>query len=59
MVAPVSVAELNRVLPRRDRREHKDRITAFTERGGAAVPALKQVLRQLRMSRVAAATGGG
>jgi hypothetical protein len=59
LVALASVGGLRSVVSRRDGKEHADRIAAFTEQGGRAVPALKRVLRQVRAARAAAVSGGG
>ncbi|HKN96180.1 MAG TPA: GPP34 family phosphoprotein [Pseudonocardiaceae bacterium] len=59
LVALLSVGEVGTVLSRRDRGEHKARIAEFTDSAGAAVPALKHALRQIRMSRAGAYGGGG
>lgn len=59
LVALATVGELRSAVSRRDARRHADRIEAFTEQGGRAVPALKRVLRQVKAARAAAAAGGG
>jgi Golgi phosphoprotein 3 (GPP34) len=45
LVALAAAAEARTVLDRRRRREHKDRITALTERSGDAAPALRAAVR--------------
>jgi Golgi phosphoprotein 3 (GPP34) len=45
LVALAAAAEAGTVLDRRRRREHKDRITALTERSGNAAPALRAAVR--------------
>lgn len=59
LVALLAVGEVGTVLSRRDRSEHKARIAEFTDSAGAAVPALKHVLRQIRIARAGAYGGGG
>jgi hypothetical protein len=55
VVSLVATGELNQVLSRHDRRAHADRIKEFGERGGRAVPALRQVIRHLKAARAATA----
>jgi hypothetical protein len=62
LTALVAAVELNRVIPRADRRRHKARIRGLEERGGAAVPALRKVFKELQSSQaavVATQSGGG
>lgn len=59
LVALVSVGEVGSVLSRHDRHEYRDRIAEFTERAGAAVPALLHVLRHIKAARAGAYGGGG
>ncbi|MEC3977473.1 GOLPH3/VPS74 family protein [Amycolatopsis sp. H20-H5] len=62
LTALVAAIELNGAIPRGERRRHKDRIKHLEERGGAAVPALRRVFKELRGSRAAIAatqSGGG
>lgn len=62
LAALVATAELNTVISRQDRRRYRGRIEELGERGGAAVPALRKVLREVRAARtaaVSAASGGG
>ena len=62
LAALVATAELNTVISRQDRRRYRERIEELGERGGAAVPALRKVLREVRAARtaaVSAASGGG
>ncbi|MEU4525858.1 GPP34 family phosphoprotein [Amycolatopsis sp. NPDC024027] len=57
-----AAVELGEVLPRAERRRHRDRLTRLEEQAGAAVPALRKVIRELRAARTAAisaASGGG
>jgi hypothetical protein len=59
LVSLIVAGDLRNALPRRDRREHKERIAACTERGGQAAPALPEVLRGVKAARTAAHAGGG
>jgi Golgi phosphoprotein 3 (GPP34) len=59
LVALVAVGEVGNVLSRQDRHRHSARIAEFTERGGAAVPALRHVLRQIKLARAGAYASGG
>jgi len=57
-----AAVELRSVLPRRDRRQYKARIAQLEEQAGAAVPALRKVIRELNAARsasIAANSGGG
>jgi hypothetical protein len=57
-----AAVELGEVLPRAERRRHRDRLARLEEQAGAAVPALRKVIRELRAARTAAisaASGGG
>ncbi|MFG1641688.1 GPP34 family phosphoprotein [Amycolatopsis sp. NPDC049252] len=57
-----AAAELGTVLPRRDRRQFKARLAELEDRAGAAVPALRKVVRELKAARTAAisaASSGG
>ncbi len=57
-----AAVELGAVLPRVERRRHRDRLARLEEQAGAAVPALRKVIRELRAARTAAisaASGGG
>jgi hypothetical protein len=57
-----AAVELGAVLPRGERRRHRDRLARLEEQAGAAVPALRKVIRELRAARtaaIAAASGGG
>lgn len=57
-----ATVELKTVLPRSERRQHKARIQQLEERAGAAVPALRKVIRELNAARAAAisaSSGGG
>ncbi|MEV6447759.1 GPP34 family phosphoprotein [Amycolatopsis sp. NPDC051716] len=57
-----AAVELGDVLPRAERRRHRDRLARLEEQAGAAVPALRKVIRELRAARTAAisaASGGG
>lgn len=59
LVALAAAGPLRGVVSRRDRRTYADRIAAFEQHGGAAVPAVRAVLRQVRSARAAAASAGG
>jgi hypothetical protein len=59
LVALAAAGELTTAVSRQDRRTHSARITALGQRCGDGVPALVKVIRQVRMARVAAASGGG
>ncbi|MEU4249263.1 GPP34 family phosphoprotein [Amycolatopsis sp. NPDC026612] len=57
-----AAVELGSVLPRGERRRHRERLAQLAEQAGAAVPALRQVIRELRAARTAAiatTSGGG
>lgn len=59
LVALVAVGEVGNVLSRQDRHQHSARIDEFIERGGDSVPALKHVLRQIKLARAGAYASGG
>ncbi|GHH82544.1 hypothetical protein GCM10018793_42650 [Streptomyces sulfonofaciens] len=59
LVALVAAAELRTVVSGRERRRHKERIEALAERAGAAGPALRQVIGEVRALAIVAATSGG
>ncbi|MDX3195039.1 GPP34 family phosphoprotein [Streptomyces sp. MN03-5084-2B] len=57
-----AAVELGAVLPRAERRRHRDRLARLEEQAGAAIPALRKVVRELRAARtaaIAAGSGGG
>ncbi|MDQ7810217.1 GPP34 family phosphoprotein [Amycolatopsis sp. A133] len=57
-----AAVELRSVLRRGERRRHRDRLARLEEQTGAAVPALRKVIRELQAARaasIAAASGGG
>lgn len=56
LVALAAAAELRTLVPAKDRKRHKDRIDALTERGGAAAPALKRVIQEVRTAVMVAVT---
>ncbi|MFF4534650.1 GPP34 family phosphoprotein [Streptomyces aureus] len=56
LVALATAAELRTFASARERREHRARIDALAERGGAAAPALRTVLQDVRAAVVVAAT---
>lgn len=62
LTALAGAVELRSVLPRRERRQHKARIAQLEQQAGAAVPALRKVIREVNAARTAAisaASGGG
>ncbi|MQA09674.1 MAG: GPP34 family phosphoprotein [Pseudonocardiaceae bacterium] len=59
LISLANAGELKTVLPRAERRAHKERITHLTERAGAAAPALGKVLKDVRVAVAAAASNGG
>ncbi|GGX96069.1 GOLPH3/VPS74 family protein [Streptomyces minutiscleroticus] len=56
LVALAAAAELRSVVPGRARRRHKERIEELTGRSGAAAPALKKVVQEVRTAVVVAVT---
>ena len=56
LVALATAAELRTLASARERRLHRDRIDGLAERGGAAAPALKKVIQEVRTAVVAATT---
>ncbi|GAA2284306.1 hypothetical protein GCM10010145_65430 [Streptomyces ruber] len=56
LVALAATAELRTLVAGRERRAHRARIEALTERGGAAAPALRKVLREARTALLVTAT---
>jgi len=56
LVALAAAAELRVFSSAEDRKQHKERIEALTERGGAAAPALRKVIREVRTAMIVAAT---
>lgn len=50
LVALAAAGELSTAIPRRQRREHRQRIARLAERTGPAAPALRRVLQQVRAS---------
>jgi hypothetical protein len=54
LVALVSVVPLTTVLKRNDRRRHKQRLEALSQRAGATAPAVQQMFSQMRWTRRAA-----
>ncbi|MET8999118.1 GPP34 family phosphoprotein [Amycolatopsis sp. NPDC004169] len=62
LTALTAAVERAAVLSRGERRRHRDRLAGLEEQAGAAVPALRKVIRELRAARtarIAAASGGG
>ncbi|MFC9842039.1 GPP34 family phosphoprotein [Streptomyces sp. NPDC060223] len=58
LVALAAAAELRTLLPGKDRKLHKERIEELTERSGAAAPALKKVIQEVRSAVVVAVATG-
>jgi hypothetical protein len=56
LVALAAAAELRTLAGAKDRKLHKDRIEELTERGGAAAPALKKVIQEVRTAVIATVT---
>jgi hypothetical protein len=59
IVALAAAGELRTVVPRRAGRRYRTRIRELTERAGAAVPALRRVLRATRLLVVVAGANAG
>lgn len=58
LVAIAAAGRLRFAMSGHDVRDYRRRIDELAERGGAAVPALRRVLREVRTARAAAAGGG-
>lgn len=56
LVALAAAAELRTFAPGKDRKLYKERIEALTERSGAAAPALRKVIQEVRRAMIVAAT---
>ncbi|MFF4349310.1 GPP34 family phosphoprotein [Streptomyces sp. NPDC001530] len=56
LVALAAAAELRTLVPAKDRKLHKNRIEDLTERSGAAAPALKKVIQEVRTAVIATVT---
>jgi len=56
LIALAAAAELDTLLPTKDRTLHKPRIEALTERSGTDVPALKRAIEEVRAAVTAAGT---
>ena len=56
LVALATAAELRTLASPKERKLHKARIDELTERGGAAAPALKKVIQEVRTAVTVAAT---
>ncbi|MCX4987294.1 MULTISPECIES: GPP34 family phosphoprotein [unclassified Streptomyces] len=56
LVALATAAELRTLASPKERKLHKARIDELTERGGAAAPALKKVIQEVRTAVIVAAT---
>ncbi len=60
LTALAAAVELREVIPRRDRRRYRERIDLLTERCGAAVPALRKLIKEMDAAAAAmASTNGG
>ncbi|MFI6334174.1 GPP34 family phosphoprotein [Streptomyces sp. NPDC050535] len=58
VVALAAAAELRTLMSGKDRKLHKDRIERLTERSGAAAPALKKVIQEVRTAMIVVVTTG-
>ncbi|MER5467234.1 GPP34 family phosphoprotein [Streptomyces sp. NPDC002685] len=56
LVALATAAELRTLASPKDRKRHKARIDELAERGGAATPALRKVVQEVRMAVIMATT---
>ncbi|MGW7047416.1 GOLPH3/VPS74 family protein [Streptomyces avermitilis] len=56
LVALAAAAELRTLVPSKDRKRYKDRVEELTERGGAAAPALRKVIQEVRTAMIVAIT---
>ncbi|WP_128380468.1 GOLPH3/VPS74 family protein [Streptomyces cavernae] len=56
LVALAAAAELRTLVPAKERKRHKERIDQLSERGGAAAPALKRVIQEVRSAVIVAVT---
>jgi hypothetical protein len=56
LVALAAAAELRTLLSAKDRKLYKGRLEALTERSGAATPALKKVIQEVRSAVIVATT---
>ncbi|WP_406175952.1 GPP34 family phosphoprotein [Streptomyces sp. NBC_00996] len=56
LVALAAAAELRTLAPAKDREFHKTRLEDLTDRSGAAAPALKKVLQEVRTAVIVATT---
>lgn len=56
LVALAAAAELRTLAPAKDRKLHKTRLEDLTDRSGAAAPALKKVIQELRTAVIVATT---
>jgi Golgi phosphoprotein 3 (GPP34) len=59
LVALAAAGQLTAAVSAKDRRAHAARISALGARCGQGVPALTRVIKQARMARAAAYSGGG
>ncbi|MFD5073557.1 GPP34 family phosphoprotein [Streptomyces sp. NPDC058371] len=56
LVALAAAAELRTFVSGKERKQYKDRIAELTERSGAAAPALKKVIQEVRTAMIVAVT---
>lgn len=56
LVALAAAAELRTLAPGAERKEHKERIEALTEHSGAAGPALKKIIEEVRTAVIVTTT---
>ncbi|MFF1448049.1 GPP34 family phosphoprotein [Streptomyces sp. NPDC058274] len=56
LVALAAAAELRTFVSGKERKQYKDRIEELTERSGAAAPALKKVIQEVRTAMIVAVT---
>ncbi|WP_369250682.1 GPP34 family phosphoprotein [Streptomyces sp. R41] len=56
LVALAAAAELRTLAPAKDRKLYKNRLEDLTDRSGAAAPALKKVIQELRTAVIVATT---
>ncbi|MDI5981338.1 GOLPH3/VPS74 family protein [Amycolatopsis magusensis] len=59
LVALVAAVELKGVVPGRERRRNKERLRELEDHGGAAIPALRKVFKELRQARTATVAANG
>ncbi|WP_410648812.1 GOLPH3/VPS74 family protein [Amycolatopsis sp. cmx-4-54] len=59
LTALVAAVELRDVIPGRDRRRYKDRLKELNEQGGDAVPALRELFKEMRAVQATVASSHG